>query len=242
MSEVINTLREAVSRWESEKKTRSLSMLARLSQVSYSTVRRMMQGETVSPSIENCLSIAEVVMTVREQSKFANQLHPTLEKNRTNLSYPVDEDLSEFLDDEGFFPALLLSSHKNGTDEDEVRYYFGQEVARNFKKLVDLGHLSRCGKRWKLDKDIGTVKLGVGRSLLSILAKISPSENDSIPDSSVAHVGWESVDDKTAVALFHLSISFARESVELISNKDNRGDNLVFFGTLFNVLKRGEGN
>jgi transcriptional regulator with XRE-family HTH domain len=231
------TLRQSMTLWVDEKESRSISMLCRLSKVSYSTLRRIMQGEEHTPSAETALKIADIVMTTSELSSFATQYMPMLAKTRTDIAYKSDAGALGYCNRD-YIPILLLSSHSKGTNEDEVRNFFGLEMTYKFQELVDSGLLVRAsGSNWKLEKDLGSVDLDTTRELLSAMANLCPSANDSVPRSSLAHIGWESVNFETALAVYHAALDFARIAISLTSKKENKGDVLIMFGSLFNVLK-----
>lgn len=237
---ISQSLCPAIDNWLSVKGSRNLSMLARLSGVSYSTVRRIMQREN-EPSMETALKLADIVMTRVERIEFAKVHAPGLSRNIAEVAYKSDDDsMLEYMN-ASYAPLLVLASHAIGTNHDEVRYWFGDEMVRRFDELIDGGHLSRLNGNWKLDKDIGSVSRATAREFLSAFCRMAPVVNDSVDHASVGHVGWESVNAKTAVAIFHLAMNFIREAVKLSNDTANRGDVLVFFGSFFNVMKGAEG-
>lgn len=236
-----DSLRESIDRWLSAREKRSLSMLARLSKVSYSTVRRIVQGEKYEPSSNTAMKLAGVVMSKPELVAFATEYFPNMVADRTDVSHSSEDELMELLEDSNYIPVLLLSSHKDGTNEEEVRYFFGNEFTHKFNEMVNAGHLKRVrGDNWRLEKDIGSVDLSTARQWLSAMANICPSHNDNIKKASIAHVGWETVNFETALAIYHAAMDFVRTSIKLTTDEKNKGDILVMFGTLFNVLKGSE--
>lgn len=234
---VTQSLCKAIGVWVLEKDNRSLALLARLSKVSYSTIRRIMQNETV-PNSDTALKLADILMAKAERTIFAEKYTPTFAKNLAEVAYKSDDtDMLEYINDKAFIPLILLASHAQGTNEAEVRFFFGHESSAKFAELVDSGHLVRCGSNWKLEKDIGSVSRETAREMLSVFTQICPAANDSISCASLAHVGWESVNLKTALAVFHLAVTFARDAIRLTSDPENKGDIMIFFGSLFNVIK-----
>lgn len=238
---ISQSLCPAIDRWISGKEARNLSMLARLSGVSYSTVRRIMQKES-DPSMETALKLADVVMSLPERVEFARVHAPGLVKNIAEISYKSDDDVMlEYMNKPLYAPVIVLASHATGTNQDEVRYWFGDDMVVRFDEMIDAGILSQCNGNWKLDKDIGSVSRSTAREFLAAFCRMAPAANDNIDHASVGHVGWESVNHQTAVAIFHLAMNFIREAVKLTNDKANRGDVLVFFGSFFNVMKGVEG-
>lgn len=235
MSEI---LRQAINSWTEEKPARSLSVLRRLSGVSYSTLRRIAQGNG-SASAETALKVADVVMTEAEFKQFTCEFMPALARTRSEISYkPKNEETLELLYDRKLTGIILLASHKDGTNEVEVQEMFGHETALQFRSLVEEGKLARAGGgNWRIDENIGSVNLELARELLASMAGLCCSANDSLPRASLAHVGWESVNLETAVAIYHAALTFVRTASGLAADKANRGEILIFFGSLFNVMK-----
>ena len=235
MSEI---LCQAINCWIEEKPARSLSMLRRLSGVSYSTLRRIVNGNG-SVTAETALKVADVVMTEAEFKRFTCDFMPALAKTRSEISYkPRSEDTLEMLYDRRLTGIILLASHRDGTSEVEVQEMFGLEAALQFRSLVEEGKLARAGSgNWRLEEDIGSVNLDLARELLASMAGLCRSTNDNIPTASLAHVGWESVNLETAVAIYHAALTFVRTATGLAAETANKGDVLVFFGSLFNVMK-----
>lgn len=228
----------AIRKWEDEKPNRNLSMLKRMTSVSYSTIRRIVQHETQATS-ETALRIAEYVMSREEFVAFTERYLPTFSITRTDIAVQSkDDDVQEYLQDKNFVPILLLASHRKGTNEAEVRDFFGREAAKRFTELVNSGYLSSAGMgNFRLDRDLGSVSLETAREWLTVMASICPLDNDDISRTSLAHVGWESVNFETAVEVYHAAIDFVRRAVALTKDKRNKGDILIMFGSLFNVLK-----
>lgn len=237
---ILQSLCPAIDAWLSVKGSRNLSLLARRAGVSYSTVRRIMQKEN-EPGMETALKIADVVMSRPERVRFAEVHAPSLARNLAEVSYKTDDDsMLEFVS-EAYAPLIVLASHATGTNHDEVRYWFGEAMVRRFDELIDSGHLMRLNGNWKLDKEIGSVSRTTAREFLSAFCRMAPEANDSVDHASVGHVGWESVNSETAIAIFHLAMNFVRDAVKLANDKANKGDVLVFFGSFFNVMKGVEG-
>lgn len=235
---ITHILRQFIDQWLEGKEKRSLSMLARRSKVSYSTLRRIMEGET-SSSAETALKIADVIMTDSEFRSFTAEYLPGLAKTRGAIAYrPGDSETLEVLNDVSLAPILLLASHAEGTNAAEVQKYFGKEIARKFSELVDQGFFSLTPSgRWRLTKDIGSVNLETARSWLAAFSRMCLTENDELSKASQAYVGWESVDRGTAEAIYAAAVRFAETVNGLVRDPANRGDVLVFYGSLFNVLK-----
>jgi hypothetical protein len=231
------TLATAISRWLDARPTRSLQMLARLSSVSYSTVRRVAQGE-VDSSQEVAVAIASIVMPDPELRDFVGSRWPALKKFVLNVSYRTPEDdLARFMHSEEHLRVLVLASHVHGIDEKDVIETFGQGSVPYFEDIITAGVLSKKGTKWILDQNVGSTSLEHARQCLAIFIRMCHRRNDEITGASAAYVGWESLSKDAALKLAALEAKFCEDAFSIIADKDSRGDVLVFFGSLFNVLR-----
>lgn len=240
------SLREAIAAWLKEKPRRNLSSLSRQSNVSYSTLRRIANAGS-NTTDDTALKIADVVMQDHDLKAFAWRWMPAMAKVRTDIAYKAsspekEELLRDLLVDRRLTPILLLASHREGTNYEEVKACFGEDKAQRFNSLVADGVFTECHtaqgfRNWKLVEDIGSVNLELARDILSTMAQISPLLNDEVANASLAHVAWESVNLETALEIFHAGVDYMRTVTTLVSDKANRGDVLIMHGLLFNVLK-----
>ena len=235
---MMQKLREAMDRWLGARKQRNLSTLARLSKVSYSTVRRISQGESTNPDSRHVLALASIVMSSEELVPFAREYLPLLANDRELSIRSEHDELLDLMEDERYIPILILASHSTGTNEAEVTQYFGEESTKRFVQMIDLGILTKVGREnFRLESDIGGSSLETARKWISTMALISRSSNDYIDKSAISHVAFESVNLETALKIYHAGMDYVRTTMSLVQDPNNRGDILVMCGTLFNVLK-----
>lgn len=232
---MVSSLRVAVEGWLEANPRRSLRMLSRLSNCGYSTIRKFMQGET-EPLLDTALKIADIVMTKTDRVSFASA-HVGLSRIAKTAHKTSDESLLELFAVNGYTPLLVLASHAEGTNEIEVRSRFGSNAVTKFWRLIDDGYLEKQGGNWRLAQDVGSVNRALTRSMLAELIASAEESNDGIDKASIAHVAWETVNEKTAIAVHDLKIRYIEELAELMNNKDNRGNVLVTYGMFFNVMK-----
>ncbi|HYX39277.1 MAG TPA: helix-turn-helix transcriptional regulator [Oligoflexus sp.] len=237
MTTTAQSLAAAISRWLDGRHTRSLQMLARLSSVSYSTVRRVAQGE-VDPSQEVAIAIASIIMPEAELRDFVGSRWPALKRFVVNVSYrTTEDDLARFLHSEEHLKVLVLASYVHGVDEKDVVEAFGQGLLPYFEDVVASGVLTRKGDKWILDQDVGSSSFAHARRTLATFISMCSRKNDELKGASAAYVGWESLNKEAALKLADLEAKFCEDAFAIIGDKSNRGDVLVFFGTLFNILK-----
>ena len=231
------TLSSAISRWMEAKDSRSLNMLARLASVSYSSVLRAAQGEG-KPTQEVAVAIASVVMSEAELVEFVGKNWPALKRFVVDVSYRTnDEEFSRFLHSEEYLKLVVLASHVDGTNEKEVVEVYGKSSVPYFDDLVNSGFLIRKGSNWALEKDVGSSSLEHARQCLATFIRMCNKNNDQTKGTSAAYVGWESLTKEAANKIAALEAKFCEEAFSIIGDKNNKGDILVFFGTLFNILK-----
>lgn len=229
----------AIDNWIKAKPNRSISMLARLAQVSYSSTRRAAQRECES-SKEVGLAIASVVMEEREYQEFVVTYFPHLKRYLVETAYRPNpnEQILYYLQSENYCKIVVLAGSSSGTNEDEVRERFGANAVNHFKELVEVGLLERMDNgNWQYVSDIGFSSYDLARTVLSLCTKICDKNNDYRKGASTSWVGWESVNEKTARRLYDLATDYTSEVSRIIKDPDNKGDVLIFSGILSNVLK-----
>ncbi len=241
---VVKTLATAIETWLSQKPSRSLSMLARISDVGYSTIRRCAQSEG-EPSQEVALAIASVVMTDTQVRSFVGDFWPGLRRYVVDANHARregDEDILEFMRSEPHFKIMVMASHCDGIDFLDVIRKFGEDMLPFFNDLKNAGHLRPVGNdKWLFDQDYGNVSRELARASLSRLAALCPKSNDAIVDASSAYVAWESLTPKAAKEVSSLTSRYCADIYNVVSKKENHGDILVICGALHNILKGLEG-
>nr|MDQ3235868.1 hypothetical protein [Pseudobdellovibrionaceae bacterium] len=91
--------------------------------------------------------------------------------------------------------------------------------------------------RLYLERDIGGISLHQGRKLLALIAKSCSRKGDSTPFASYANAGWESLSPDSAKEVYRIMERTGKEVHAIASNPNNKGDVLVVFGMLHNVIK-----
>jgi hypothetical protein len=231
-------LSEAIATWLDDRKSRSLGMLSRLSQTSNSTVRRAAQAEG-EISMDRALAIASVVMPDHAFRQFVGTYCPALKRFVADVNHPRAADsLHGFLNSEGHFKVIVLSSTPRGTSEQEVKEKFGEVHVAYLSDLIDSGHLTKVAPdRWSFQGDLGDVSFELARKCLSTLTTICDKRNDSLEGASTAWVGWQNLNAAAARKVNGLLAKCVEDIFTVFNNKDNHGDVLVFCGLLLNALK-----
>lgn len=136
----------AIQAWLQGSRSRSLSSLARRTNVAYSTIRRIAQNESV-PHPYTALAIAEVVLSVPQRVEFLKEHFPTI-GNLMNDVY--DNRLQADPNEEAFRRLLHLEPHnrifniaatKAGTTRPDILRLFGQAGEDAVQELLNEGIL-----------------------------------------------------------------------------------------------------
>lgn len=106
-------LAQSIREWLDAKPSRSLRMLARLTSVSYSSVRRAAEGNAEQTQ-EIVLPIASFVMNPGHLAEFIRAYFPKLEKAILDVYYPANEsdDIIDFILSEEHSAIIMLSSSR----------------------------------------------------------------------------------------------------------------------------------
>ena len=229
---------DAISGWYEAKPGRNGRMLARLASVSYSSVRRAESGDVEQKS-DIVVPIAGVVMNPGQLGEFIRAFYPGLEKAVARADYPANQadDVMEFLLSEDHARIIMLASDPSGTSEEEVIQHYGRHALPYFQDILTAKILAERDGCWFFDRDIGGLSIPAGRKLLVSVAKACSQENDSISKASYALAGWEAVTPVAATKAYQIMEDAASKVCELLSDKNNRGEVLIAFGFLHNVIK-----
>ncbi len=137
---------DAINAWLQGNKSRSLSALARRTNVAYSTIRRIAQNESV-PHPYTALAIAEVVMSVPQRVEFLKNHFPTI-GNLMDDCYsgairrdPNEESLRRFLRMEPHNRIFNIAATRAGTHRKAVLQLSGQMGLDAVDEMLDAGLL-----------------------------------------------------------------------------------------------------
>lgn len=212
-------------------------MLAKLTNVSYASVRRAALQEC-EPSQQTCLKIASVVMDKAEYQCFIDKNWPHL--MQTNVSYPAGNEsiyLQRFLESEEHFLIIALSSISKGVTKTEVMSRLGSHFERPFQELIDSGFLKKNqNERWIFEDSVGSPSMELARKMLSCFLKVHDKRTDDIGEGSVSWVAWESVSTKAAKEVYQLLNECSTSVANVIADPNNKGDVLICSGLYTGIL------
>jgi transcriptional regulator with XRE-family HTH domain len=143
---LLSDLVAAIQTWLQGSRSRSLSSLARRTNVAYSTIRRIAQNESV-PHPYTALAIAEVIMSVPQRIDFLKQHFPTI-GNLMNEVYdsrmqsePNDEEFRRFMKMEPHNRIFNIAATNAGTTRADILRLFGQTGEEAVQHMLNEGLL-----------------------------------------------------------------------------------------------------
>jgi transcriptional regulator with XRE-family HTH domain len=238
MSELTTSLSKAIREWLAKRDNRNLSMLARLSGVSYPTIRRLAANES-EPSAENAAAIAGIVLPKNEAAALIGRYFPGLKKLifEINFETAYDEALKDFMLSRQHFQVILLADSIEGTNHDEVEKKFGEAGVRALREIIAADLLKKVDNRFYLNEDIGDASKAMARRYLSYLIEMCRPENDHIPSASGAYIAAKSLSPEAIERIHRKAADFAQWLFEHVNDPKNQGDVYWFGGWLHNILK-----
>lgn len=138
MSLVLELQRE-IEQWMNSRRNGNLSVLSRLSGVSYPTLRRIMQAE-FSPNLETVMQVVSVVLDQKQATEFLCRHFPDfapLFRRQDESGYQLVNvsGLAETFTREDFLIFNMASGH-NGTTKQRIREKLGEAGERSLNRLL----------------------------------------------------------------------------------------------------------
>jgi hypothetical protein len=238
---MIDELRKRVECYLSEKpQVRNPSKLAKDASLPYTTVRRIIQGEVSSVTIETAVSLLSVFAKKDEILDFVERNFPVSGKmiKRFNAPLPQEafakKELLEAIEDYGCWYAASLAERSCGVSIDELARSIGEQRANDAIEELDRHELIECKNgRYSL-KDRDFSQSGNARSVLNELGHYISAYNErrrGEPGFMLANLttGWS----EEGLALVRETIKEAAINLmEASKNPKYSGDHACFIGML----------
>ena len=202
--QLLSDLVKAISQWVDGDRGRSLSSLARRSQVAYSTVRRIAQNES-TPHPYSALAISEIVMSVPERLEFLQKHFPTIGNlmqecyNNGIRPEPNEEVVYKFLIREPHNRIFNVAATKAGTTRETVQRLAGQIGIEALEEMLEAGAL--------IEHDNGTIKYTHDNWVLGSVQSTLNQVKLSVDHFDKSLVGTE------AASLMHSTGSISPEAI-----------------------------
>lgn len=237
MKTVCDVLAESIEVWLDSKSSRSLNLLAKMSGVSYATVRRIATRENTA-SAETAASISYITMSKSEARDMFSEYFPQLVGILDALGgiRSGSDVFDSFFTSKNHFPIILLAKAKDGIDEELVASKLGKKYLCYFQELVDCEVLSFKDSRYHLSDDPTYFSQPIAREHIQAMLDISHNCNDVIPSASSTLTFWENLNKEGIQEVKKRVLEFRSGLLEIIAKEEYQGDILWYSGWMSNVL------
>ncbi len=235
---VVQTLSDAIASWLEKRPNLSLNALARLANVSYSSIRRCAQKEA-EPSQKVALGIAAIVLSETDYRAFTAKHYPNLKTFVSDLNHAPTTDiaLDEFIKSDEHLKIIVLASGERGIDETDVKDKFGLPHVSYFQEVVAAGLLTKKGDKWVFDKDVGYVSLENARRWMGTFLSMYDRRCDDITGAAASYAGWQELNQSGVLAYHQATLEYCQALHKIALDPSMRGDIVVIYGALLNVVK-----
>jgi transcriptional regulator with XRE-family HTH domain len=240
---VITELREKIEGYLQGGKHRTLTELAGKSGVSYSTLRRIAQGECKSVELSSAVGLLRVVASWEETLHFLDKYFPESGKHfrATTAPYTSDfatEELERSLLSFEKFVAISMASTPRGTTEAEVVAAVGHHAKARLEELLDRGVLEvRNGRLFTREKGFASIDLEKVVVQLSHCLRLIRPENTG-KRKQIAALHSNGVSRAGQLAVHELFASTLAKADEIVTA--NPGGTPIFFGVALGEFAGGE--
>lgn len=239
---ISSVVKDGIEEWLGDKPARSLSMLARLSKISYATVRRAAQGEA-DLNFNTAIALCDVIFSRSKMREVIAMSFPHVTKLALEHYWPKpeNESLYDFLASKDHFPVMMLASNEGGTTKEEIASVFGRKASLPTEQLLDATVLREINGRIVLSQDaVGITSKAVARTNLSAMLDAIDPGNDEIPYTSNAYTYTQGLNEDAVKKADEIIKDAHDKLYELLSDTKNHGNILWFSGVLSNVLVNGD--
>ncbi len=232
-------LSELIEHWLNERRANSLTILAKLSGVSYPTVRRIHTKEGGESILDNVLSILGVVTTTHKAKLFIRKHYP-------KHAHLVEASLAEFQPLHGLanmvrftihdFLVIGLAATKNGVSEHEIVAKSGEFGLIALENLLEAGVIERFEDRYvTVAKEVKTI--GTDRILQSIshLCEVFDYERFN-SQGSLFRLKTEGLTKEAVIEIYKLLYEVSDKIQAIMLNEKNKGEYVLGVGLLSTFL------
>lgn len=246
MTQMRSTLRDGIERWLESRKNSSLSVLSKLSGVSYSTVRRCISEEyQYEPSLEVALAIASIVYDMDECNEFLSEFFPCFSKwmgkydfKKSVTQEDFSSEIASHLVDKDRARVVAVAATEDGTSRQAVRDLLGSEGLRVLDGLLEEkllfegldGRISTCEKTFSIISPENVL------GQITLWTSLYDFSNLNTENYASYQFVTEGLNDKGLRAIADAKLRHANELVEIGHNKDFLGNKVVYSASFHNVL------
>ncbi len=140
MGELLKELQELIEAWLGSRKYANLSVLARISGVSYPTLRRIVQGE-MTPALQTVLQLAPVLQEQSQAQSFVARHFPEVAKlyrltDRQGYALLNANEVFQSMSKEEFL-VFSMAAQKRGISRNRLAQRLGEGAEDAIQRLLD---------------------------------------------------------------------------------------------------------
>ncbi len=232
-------LSSLIEKWVVTRRNGGLSLLSKLSEVSYATVRRMYQKESEA-NLSNIVKVLDIVCepsVAREFlqkyfTKLARLMEPSL------IDRPTEHAVLEInhfsMHD---FLIFALAATKNGISESEVRSRKGEEGINSLKKLIEAGAVEKSNdvyvSRYRQFKYVGERRV---LNLISSLCDLFDVQRVN-SKGSLFRIKHEGLTKEAVLKVYAIAYKASEEIQAVMDDEANHGEYVIGVGMVSTFLK-----
>ena len=247
MSKVRDDLARGIEAWLERRRNASLSVLSRLSGVSYSTIRRCVNNELgTDPSLEVVMAISRVVFLKTERQTFLAEHYPNffdvVEEFHLSEDYATDFDPANFLLDKDCARVIALASSHGGATREAIRDLLGREGLFVAELLCKRGLLRESvdGKFETKRQNFSISDPANVISRIGLWTDFFRTENLNKPYQASYLFTTEGLNEKGLSEVAREKKRHAESMTRILTDKSLQGSKVVYTASFHNVL--GENN
>lgn len=238
-------LQAAIAEYLDTHKNLSIQSISNKAKVSYSTIRRILQGEANSVRDETILSLIHVVMSRPRRIDFLNNYYPALGSLIQNQKDVVeDSDLDQeklrlfrYKDPHNYVLKMALTAA--GTTRPTIQRILGERGLAALDEMIEEGFLLEDSSGAVYHSSRGSVMMNADDILYQIKKDTDYFDKDLVGSgySRLAHLS-ASLSLEAYQQLMELVNDFIKKSERLKEDPKNRGRTPVFIDLMINTYDK----
>lgn len=230
MTLVIELQRE-IEQWMSQRRNGNLSVLSRLSSVSYPTLRRIMQAE-FSPNLETVMQVVSVILDQKHATEFLCRHFPDfapLFRRQDDNGYQLlnVSGIAESFTKEDFIIFHMAAGNK-GTTRQRIREKLGEAAERSLTRLTAADLIEINGERVQSKcSNMSLTSIEAVLHQMSLAIQLFDRERINEPGSTYGLFS-ERLNSSGVEAASLALLECRKKLVEIYTDPDYLGDRLFY--------------
>ncbi|MFW7377198.1 MAG: hypothetical protein ACOH5I_00130 [Oligoflexus sp.] len=236
-------LQTAIAEYLETHSNLSIQSVSNKAQVSYSTVRRILQNEANDVRDETILSLIQVIMSRPRRIDFLNKFYPALgaliHQDEVEDSELDQEKLRLFRykDPHNYVLKMALTAH--GTNRTTIRRILGERGVNALEEMVEEGFLTEESSGMVYHSSRGSVIMNADDILYQVKKDADYFDKDLVgsPFARLAHLS-ASLNQEAYLQLMELVSEFIKKSERLKEDPKSRGRTPIFIDLMINTYDK----